>query len=158
LYLVTRKPGLPAGYSMRDMAADYAHTIREEIQGPVDVIGTSTGGSIAQHFAADHPDLVRRLILHSTAHTLGDAGKEVQLRIGRLAGQRRWRAAYAAMLGFLMPRSGIKGLLGKLAAGIGSFLMSLMPPKDPADLVITVEAEDRHAFKDRLAEIAAPTL
>jgi pimeloyl-ACP methyl ester carboxylesterase len=31
-------------------------------------------------------------------------------------------------------------------------------PKDPSDLVITIEAEDRHNFKDRLAEITAPTL
>ena len=67
VYVVTRKPGLPEGHSMKDMADDYAAMIREEFGGPVDVIGVSTGGSLAQHFAADHPDLVRRLVLHSTA-------------------------------------------------------------------------------------------
>lgn len=70
-YVVTRKPGLPDGYSMQDMADDYAAMIRKEFGEPVDVIGTSTGGSIAQHFAADHPDLVRRLVLHASAYTLG---------------------------------------------------------------------------------------
>jgi acetyl esterase/lipase len=33
-----------------------------------------------------------------------------------------------------------------------------MVPQDPSDLVITIEAEDRHHFKVRLSEIAAPTL
>ena len=28
--------------------------------------------------AADHPELIRKLVLHSTAHTLGKTGKEVQ--------------------------------------------------------------------------------
>jgi pimeloyl-ACP methyl ester carboxylesterase len=37
-------------------------------------------------------------------------------------------------------------------------LGSLAVPKDPSDLVITIEAEDKHDFKDRLGEISAPTL
>ena len=81
VYSVLRKPGMPQGYTMQDMAADYAVMIREEFGGPVDVLGISTGGSIVQHFAADHPDLV-----------------------------------------------------------------------------VTIEAEDKHNFKDRLREIVAPTL
>ena len=36
--------------------------------------------------------------------------------------------------------------------------MALHAPQDPSDLVVTVEAEDRHNFRDRLGEIAAPTL
>jgi len=58
VYVVLRKPGLPHGYTLKDMADDYAAMIREEFGGPIDVIGVSTGGSIVQHFAADHPDLV----------------------------------------------------------------------------------------------------
>ncbi|MDY6878505.1 MAG: alpha/beta hydrolase [Chloroflexota bacterium] len=76
-YSVTRKPGLPDGYSMQDMSDDYAVMIREEFGHPFDVIGVSTGGSIAQHLAADHPDLVRRLVIHSSAYTLSDTGKDV---------------------------------------------------------------------------------
>lgn len=92
-YIVTRKPGLPDGYSMQNMADDYAEMIKEEFGGPVDVVGVSTGGSIAQHFAADHPDLVRRLVLHSSAFTLSDEAKSVQMRVGQLARQGQWRAA-----------------------------------------------------------------
>ena len=153
-YVVSRKPGLPHGYSMRNMADDYAAMIREEYGRPVDVIGTSTGGSIAQHLAADSPDLVRRLVIHSSAHTLGDAGKEVQLRVGHLARQRRWREANAALLGFVMS----SGRWGRFEAALGSLLVSLAAPEDPSDLIVTVEAEDVHDFSDRLSEITAPTL
>lgn len=31
-------------------------------------------------------------------------------------------------------------------------------PADPSDVLVTLEAEDNHDFKDRLAEIKAPTL
>jgi len=153
-YIVTRKPGLPDGYSMQNMADDYAVMIREEFAPPVDVIGASTGGSIAQHFAADHPDLVRRLVLHSSAYTLGDAAKNVQMRIGHLARQRKWREACAVLLGFVISRN----RFGKIAVSLGSLLMSSTAPNDPSDLIVTVEAEDKHDFKDRLAEITAPTL
>jgi len=153
-YAVLRRPGLPAGYSMRDMANDHAVMIREELGGPVDVLGTSTGGSIAQHLAADHPELVHRLVLHASAYTLGDAGKEAQMRVAHLAGQGKWRKASADYLGFIMSPS----RFGKITAAFGSLFMALTAPDDPSDLIVTVEAEDRHDFRDRLAEITMPTL
>jgi pimeloyl-ACP methyl ester carboxylesterase len=154
-YLVTRRPGLPDDYTMRDMANDYAATIREEFGGPVDVIGVSTGGSIAQHFAADHPDLVRKLVLHSSAYTLSEWCKRAQMRIGRLARRGKWRAASAVVLSFVLPRD---RWFTNPAIRVGSLLMSLSAPRDPSDLIITIEAEDKHDFKGRLSEITAPTL
>ena len=153
-WFVGRRPNLPIGYTLRDMADDYATTIREEFGGPVDVVGTSTGGSIALHFAADHPDLVRRLVIHSSAHSLSGPAKEAQLAIARLAEGRRWREASALMLGFIVPA----GPFGRVLVWLGSALMALSAPKDPSDLVVTIEAEDKLAFRDRLGEIAAPTL
>ena len=162
IYRVPRKPGLPSGYTMQNMAEDYVAMIKEEFAGPVDVIGVSTGGSIAQHFAADHPDLVRRLVLHSSAHTLGEAGRALQWRIGELARQRQWRKVLTALLGFVfLPPTGIKRDVIRLAFWIDGFILALIPgmvPNDPSDLVITIEAEDKLHFKDRLSEITAPTL
>jgi pimeloyl-ACP methyl ester carboxylesterase len=153
-YSVLRRPGLPPGYTLADMAGDYAAMIREEFGGPVDVIGVSTGGSIVQHFAADHPDLVRRLVIHSSAYTLSPSARAAQMEVARLASQRRWREAWALVLGALLP----PGPLAHPLAWLASLLLSLSPPKDPSDLVITVEAEDRFDFKDHLAQITAPTL
>ena len=153
-YSVLRKPGLPRGYSLADMADDYAMMIREEFGGPVDVLGVSTGGAIVQHFAADHPTLVRRLVIHSSAHTLSDAAKAAQMEVGRLASQRKWREAWAILLSFML----LPGPLARPQAWLASLILSLAPPKDPSDLIITIEAEDRFRFKERLAQIAAPTI
>jgi pimeloyl-ACP methyl ester carboxylesterase len=154
IYLVNRRPGLPTGYSMKDMADDYAAMIREEFGRPVDVIGISTGGSIVQHFAADHPDLVRRLVIHSSAHTLSDWAKEIQMQVARLAQQGKWREAWAVLLRCVLGRKWYAGVFVWLV----SLILSFSAPDDPSDLVVTVEAEDKHAFRDRLAEITAPTL
>ncbi len=159
VYVVTRKPGLPEGYSMKAIADDYAVMIRQEFGGPVDVIGVSTSGSIVQHFAADHPDLVRKLIIHSSAYTLSDVSKRLQMELGHLARQRQWRKVYALMLDFIFPHEGIMKYLAGPIVWLGSSLAALANGSiDPSDLVVTIEAEDKHDFKDRLAEITAPTL
>ena len=158
VYEVLRKPGMPRGYTMKDMADDYAMMIREEFGGPVDVIGVSTGGSIAQHFAADHPELVSRLVLHSSAYALSNEAKRLQMRGAHLAKQRRWVKAFAVMLRPLLPDQGLLKYLSGLIVWLPSLLLGLLAaPKDPSDLVITIEAEDKHDFKDRLGEISAPT-
>lgn len=153
-YSVLRKPGLPQSYTLQDMADDYAVMIGDEFGGPVDVIGISTGGSIAQPFAADHLDLVRRLVIHSSAYTLSEPARQAQMAVGQLARQRKWREAWATLLGFALP----PGPLARPQIWLASLLMSLAPPEDPSDLVVTVEAEDQFNFKERLAEITAPTL
>jgi len=121
-------------------------------------LGVSTGGSIVQHFAADHPDLVRRLVIHSSAYTLSDDAKRLQLQIAQLAQQRQWARAYAAMLGPMFPHAGIMKHLSPPLLWLASRLMPLGAPKDPTDLVVTVEAEDQFNFKERLSQITAPTL
>jgi pimeloyl-ACP methyl ester carboxylesterase len=158
LFAVQRRPGMPVGYTLGDMGNDYATMIREEFGGPVDVIGISTGGSIALHFAADHPDLVRKLVIHSSAHTLNDSAKALQLHVARLAQIGKWRQAWAALIRTVFPQKGLGLWLAQPLVWFSAPLLSLKPPRDPGDLVVTVEAEDTHAFKDRLHEIAAPTM
>lgn len=158
LYGVLRRRGMPPGYTLKDMANDYAVMIQEEFGRPVDVLGISTGGSIALHFAADHPDLVRRLVIHSSAHTLNDTAKQLQLEIARLAQQGQWMKAWAVLIGAVFPQTGAGKWLSRPLVWLSAWLLSLNAPKDPTDLVVTVEAEDKLAFQDRLAEIAAPTL
>lgn len=154
VYSVTRKPGLPAGYSIRDMSEDYATMIRDEFAGPVDIMGISTGGPIAQHFAADHPDLVRRLVLAMTGYRLSEEGKELQRRLCDLARQSKWRNVSTTLIDGMYPR-GIKKRFFKLLMWLfGTFAA----PGDPSDFVVTLEAEDKHDFKDRLVEIKVPTL
>jgi len=158
LFAVYRRPGMPVGYTLHDMGNDYAAMIREEFGGPVDIIGISTGGSIALQFAADHPDLVRRLVIHSSAHTLNNAARALQLDVARLAQQGEWQQAWATIMRTVFPQKGAGKWLARPLVGLSAWLLSRKPPRNLGDLVVTVRAEDEHAFKERLSEITAPTL
>ncbi|HEX7169291.1 MAG TPA: alpha/beta hydrolase, partial [Rubrobacter sp.] len=54
VYVINRRRGMPPGYTTQDMAADYAAVLEQEL-GPSHIMGFSTGGSIAQYVAIDHP-------------------------------------------------------------------------------------------------------
>lgn len=160
VFLVNRRPGLPVGTTIAAMAAECAAAIRTLSGAPVDLLGVSTGGAIAQALAADHPELVRRLVLHSSAYRLGQAGRAAQRRAGQLARQGYWRASFAELLGLMLPSYGLRRLavapliwLASLLGGLG-----LGAFRDPSDFAVAVEAEDRHDYKERLGAIVAPTL
>ena len=71
VWVISRKRGLPAGYTTRDMARDYAAAI-EEIGGPVHVMGLSLGSLIGQYLVADFPYLIRGLILSMGSRRVGE--------------------------------------------------------------------------------------
>ena len=50
-----------------DLAADIAATIREVVSGPATIVGHAFGTRIARTLAADHPSLVKRLVLLAVA-------------------------------------------------------------------------------------------
>lgn len=158
VYVLLRKPGLPIGYSLKDMADDYAAVIRQEFGAPVDVLGVSTGGSIALHLAADHPALVQRLIIHSSAHQLAEEADRMQLKIGAFARQGEWIHAYTELVSFMNPPHGPLRIIGGVLIRIVPWLMAKKPPKYSTDVAVEVEAESQHHFKNRLVEITAPTL
>jgi len=154
VWVVSRKPGLPQGYSLRDMSNDYAVMVKEEIGAPVDVMGLSTGGAIAQYFAIDHPELVRRLVLALSGYRLTEEAAELQRHMGELARQGKWRAAYATIMTGVYPRGFKKYLFKCLMWLFGA----MGAPKDPSDGLVEIEAEDKHDFRRRLADIKMPTL
>jgi pimeloyl-ACP methyl ester carboxylesterase len=160
VYTVLRRPGLPQGYTLRDMAAEYATLVRDELGGgPVDVIGVSTGGSIAQHLAADHPESVRRLVIHSSAHALSRPARRLQLLVRDLALRGDWVGVWRLFVDAVFPRHGLAGAFRRPMVELSARLLGLLDARsDPSDLAVTIMAEDEHAFRDRLGEIAAPTL
>lgn len=154
VYVVDRRPGLAVGSTMTDIAADYAVAIRAEFDPPVDVLGVSTGGSVALYLAADHPDVVRRLVIHSSACRLGDEARALQMRWARLAERGRRLQIAREMLGTVLPANAP----GRATAALVAIPFAATAPRHPHDMVATIEAEDRHDFEARLGEIRAPTL
>lgn len=155
VYLISRKRGLPAGYSTRQMAADYAEAFERSIGGPVDVVGLSMGGLIAQHFAADFPQHVRRLVIGVAAHRLGTEGERMVRRWIALAQQERWREIHAdsVELTYTGIRRSLYGFLVRHASE------RLLPkPVTPSDYVVSMEACLGHDAADRLGDVRVPTL
>ncbi len=66
VYVFDRRPNVPEGITVRDMAADIALTMDALEIAKADVFGVSQGGMIAQYLAIDRPDLVNKLVLAVT--------------------------------------------------------------------------------------------
>src|SRR3712207_1783976 len=80
VYAVGRAPGLRPGTTMQDIAEQHADALRTEFGGPVDVLGISSGGSVALQLAADHPEAVRRLVVVCAGYRLPEAARRAQLK------------------------------------------------------------------------------
>ncbi len=154
VFYVNRRSGMARGMTMADIAAEHAQGMRETFAGPVDLMGMSTGGSIAQQVAAEHPDVVRRLVLVSTGCRLGPPAKSVQRRVAaRVRGGASGQAC-AVFAADLAPR----GPLALLAGVAGRLLGPRLLTTDGLDDMATmIEAEDDFDLA-RLPTIAAPTL
>jgi pimeloyl-ACP methyl ester carboxylesterase len=154
VHVVNRRPGLPEGTTFADIAADLAEGLTATFDDPVDVLGFSTGGSVALQLAVDHPAVVRRLVVVSSAHKLSPVGAAVtrdyadRARAGRRAAPAfapvaaRSAAAKAAMRGFLW------------------LIDPMLRPSngDHTDAIRVNEAELEFDVADRLDAVTAPTL
>src|SRR3712207_3877036 len=91
VHRISRRVGLASGTTMEDLANDYADALDEMFGGAVDVLGISTGGSIALQLAADRPERVSRLVVAGAACRLSEYGRTFQKRTAELSasGDRR---------------------------------------------------------------------
>ncbi len=154
VYLVSRRRGLPPGYTTREMAADYGEAFRESI-GPAHVMGLSLGGLVAQHFAADHPEHVESLVIGVAARGLGLEGREIVGRWIGLAREERWRALHAEMV--VSMYAGIRRPLYEILARLlgGAVVRN---PSAREDFVVSAQAALNHDADDSLGAIAARAL
>jgi pimeloyl-ACP methyl ester carboxylesterase len=151
VYHVSRRPHLPRTYTTRDMAADQARWIREQV-GRANVLGVSTGGEVAQFVAADHPEVVTRLVISDSGCRLGNDAREL------LRSARAHAAEGRATEGHLELSARMDlGVAGKaLLRVFGKRLVR--EPGDPADYITTIDADLSHDSCAALPHIAAPTL
>jgi len=89
VHLISRPRGLPENYAIDDATEQYGQ-ILDQLPSPVDILGISMGGFIAQELAARYPELVAKLVVSSSAHRVADAGRPLVSRCKQLADQHRW--------------------------------------------------------------------
>jgi len=152
IYSVNRRAGLPPGVTMAEIAAGHADAIKEISGEPVDVLGLSTGGSVALQLAADHPGVISRLVVAGAALRLGPLGRTAQAEFAdRALGGRRALPPLASVLAEKrISQAALRGIL---------WLASPSPRRyHPADTVAVLRAEDAFDLTGRLSDITAPTL
>lgn len=154
VWWINRRPGLAPDATMADLAGDYAEALRGRFGEPVDIVGFSTGGSIALQLAADHPSVVKRLIIVAAAYRLGPVGAAAQRRVAREVQAGRPREAGAEIV-----RTLGGGVRAQRVLGAAGWLMGKsIYGKASADMIATINAEDDFNLRTRLGEISAPTL
>ncbi|MFD1720303.1 alpha/beta fold hydrolase [Amnibacterium endophyticum] len=154
VWIVGRLTALGAGTTMASLAADHARAIRSRFDGPVDVLGESTGGSIALQLALDHPEVVKRLFLVSAAVAMRGSGRAAQREVGRSlrAGAPR-RAA-----GIMLAHTTRRPLQRRLLTAAGFLLGRVVIGANDHDLIAEIEAEDRLDLRSRIDQLSVPTV
>jgi pimeloyl-ACP methyl ester carboxylesterase len=153
VYVVNRRRGLAPGSSMSDIAGHVAAAIEDEIGEAVFLTGTSTGGSVVLQLAIDRPELVRRLVVVSSAYRLGARGHAVQAQMIELLRERRAPEAWASLTSAMLPAS-----LRAPGRPLSWLAGRAMAPQDSTDALITLEAEDAFDVEPELHRVTAPTL
>lgn len=150
VHAVGRPAYLPTDFDMSEIADIYGRYVREHFDGPVALMGLSTGASVALQLAADQPELVKSLVVAAGSGRLGSRGRAIQRRYVSLlaAGDRR---AYAELASATMNSKHFDGMV-RLASRLAP------KPDDPESLIALVRAEDGFDVLDRVDRITAPTL
>ena len=88
---------MPPGTTIEDLSDAYAAAHAHEFSEAVPVLGLSTGGMIGLQLAADHPAVVRRLVVLASAYRLSESGRDTQRRQARHSAAGQPRRAWAAV-------------------------------------------------------------
>lgn len=146
-------PGLPG--PLPELAATVAGWVAGLSDGPVDVVGLSFGGMVAQHLALDHPHLVRTLALLDTSPAFGLDGvttKEAWLA-GRIAPLHDTAASAERV------ERVVAGLVGPdCGPEVRQVLVDSMRAVPPASLEAACRSLVDHDTRERLHRITVPTL
>jgi pimeloyl-ACP methyl ester carboxylesterase len=156
VYVMSRKPNLPIGYTAQDISSDYAEFIRKDIGTPVHIMGMSSGGSSAMHLAADHPDLVDKLILAMTGYRLNENGKQVAAIWRDLALAGDWPELYQRMGVDVAEGSTPEWITRLMMRLFGKMLLGV--PKSGSDFAIVLDSDINLDVVKKLPSIRQQTL
>ncbi len=151
VFVVDRPRGLERGVTMEELAAMHARALEARFPDPVDILGGSTGGTIALQLAVDHPSRIRRLVVAISAAWLGEQGRAALRAYGdAIAGGRSGAGILAPMLA-----PPWREWLMRPVLRLGERRERHV---DPRVLLATIDAECGFDVRARLQNITAPVL
>jgi pimeloyl-ACP methyl ester carboxylesterase/uncharacterized membrane protein len=161
IWNVTRKRDMPKGYTISDMADDYAGMIAQEFKGKVDlVIGEEAyGGMIGFCLAARHPDRFGHLAVMLAGYAMTDEGKAFELDFAKLMSEDRKGEAGALVTDLIAPDLRVPG---RVARAVGALLVRVMfgepHPYFARDVLTEAEAVAAFDAREILPQIPVPVL
>lgn len=160
IWNVTRKQNMPKGYTVADMAEDYAGMIADELDGKVDlVIGEEAyGGMIGFCLAARHPERFGHLAIMLAGYQVSDKGKALELDFARLMSEGRTREAGALLVGLMAPDLQMPGLARVLGALLVRVMFGRPHRYFASDVMVEAEAVASFDAREVLPEIRVPVL
>lgn len=153
VYVFSRRNNLPEKFSTEDMAADLKTAVDILGISKASVVGVSQGGMIAEHFAADYPDRVERLVL---TVTLAEQNNTVRAVIGNWLEMAR-RGDYRGIMTDTSEKSYSEKYLRK-ARPMYSFLCCFTKPKSFGRFITMADSCLTHNAAEKLSIISCPTL
>ncbi len=151
--VVGRPHDLSRGTTMPALASAHDAALGELFgAATVDLIGISTGGTVALQLAVDHPMRIRRLVIVTSASWLGAEGREKLRRYGERVA--RGHSGANVLASVLAPRA----LQWPLALALSIVHRFGERNLDPGDMLATIDAECGFDVTSRLGEISARTL
>lgn len=153
VYLFDRRKDLPEGITVRELAADVALAMDALGLKDADVLGVSLGGMMAQHLAAERPDLVRRLVLAVTGCRSGSAVQDAIGRWMELTEREDWSALVADMAEKMY-----SGAYLRRYRPVLPLLTLVQKPKDEPRFMELCKACLTHDMTEDLHKIACPVL
>jgi aminoacrylate hydrolase len=146
------------GHATAQLATDMASLVEHLALGPVNVVGASTGGAIAQYMALDHPHTVRTLTLTSSFARFDPfMQREFEVR-RKMAAEWDRHTLFSGYALFLFSPRYTHQHPDRVTAWIER---AAMHPAEPQDREIALKRIDMIAEHDalaRLAHIQQPTL
>lgn len=153
VYMVSRKTDLPAGSTTRDMARDLKEAMDVLGLETASLVGVSMGGMIAQHFAAEFPRRLEKLVLVVTC------GRENPVLLESLE---EWMACAKAGDHRALMDSNLRRIYSDSYYRKNKWMLpitgKLTKPKSYDRFLIQAEACRSHDAYDRLPQIPVPTL
>ena len=153
VYIFSRKRELSRGCTTRDMARDLKEAMDALGLEKASLVGVSMGGMIAQHFAADYPQRLEKMVLAVTS------GRENPVLLESL---NEWQACAKAGDHMALMDSNIRRIYSDAYYRKNKWMIpltgNLMKPKSYDRFLIMAEACRSHNAWETLSAIRIPTL
>lgn len=160
MWVVTRRRNMPEGYTIEDMAEDYASLIGDEFSGKVElVIGEEPyGGMIGFSLAARHPDRLDYLAVLLAAAKMSEESKELELGFARLMSEHRTSEAGALLIRFMFPERRLPGIDRVLGAALVRVGFGKLHAHFASDVLVEANAVSVFDGRNVLPQITTPVL